>query len=188
MRRGRAGLSGALVVATVALTSCVGIGAVDRGRVTAEAQQRGGGVTTALVDEAIAAVAAETGADPLVVHAVTATLARVTVVVPAADGAGREAWTYGTSGLYGGRGLEGPDRPDEPGGEPFPVAVGDLDVDGATAAARAAAGPGLWVASVTIGRPATGGEPATTVAVDDGSGPTPVVIDADGAVVPEGPR
>lgn len=188
--RGRASLAGALVVAAVALTSCVGAGAVNQGAVTAEVQRRGGGVTTALVDDALAAVAEETGEDPLVVHSITATLATVVIVVPATDGSGgRESWRYGTSGIYGGRGLEGPDVAEEPAFETFPVRVGDLDVDAHGATAREAGGPGRWVESYTVARPAAGAEPVTTVVVADGvDAPSPVVLDADGAIVVEGAR
>lgn len=187
--RGRASRVGALAVVTMALTSCVGIGAVNRGAVTAEAQRRGGGVTTALVDEAVAAVAEATGEDPVVVHSITATLAQVAIVVPATDGSGgRERWTYGTSGLYGGKGLAGPEVAEEPAFETFPVGVGDLDVDGDVATAREEAGPGRWVESYTVARPAAGAEPVTTVVVTDGVTPSPVVLDADGEPVVEGAR
>lgn len=194
-RRGRTSLVATLAVAAVGLTSCVGIGAVDHGGLTAEAQRRGGGVTTGLVDDAVAALAEATGEDPLQVHSITAALTVVTIVVPAADGSGgREQWRYGTSGLYGGRGLTGPDVAAAPAPAPFPVAVGDLDVDGAVATAtaeagaRAGSGSRRWVESVTVARPAEGAEPVTTVVVTDGGLPTPVLIDADGDVIPEGLR
>ena len=190
MRSGRTSLAGALVVAAVALTSCVGIGAVNRGAVVRQAQQRGGGITTGLVDEALAAVAERTGEDPVAVHSITATLAQVVVVVPATDGSGgRESWTYGTSGQLGGKGLEGPTPVAEPAFETFPVAVGDLDVDAHVVTARDAVGPGRWVESYAVARPAAGAEPVTTVVVTDGVDvPSPVVLDADGAIVVEGVR
>ncbi len=177
-----------MVVAAVALTSCVGIGAVNRGSVTREAQERGGGITSALLDDAIAAVAEETGTDPLQVHSVTARLAQVTIVVPATDGSGgREAWTYGTSGLYGGKGLEGPAVAEEPAFGTFPLAAGAIDVDALAATARDEAGPGRWVDAVTVARPAEGAEPITTVVVTDGATtPSNVQFDAAGELLLEG--
>lgn len=188
-RRGRTSLAGALVVAAVALTSCAGIGTVNQGRLTAQAQQRGGGVTTGLVDEAIAAVAEASGRDPLEVHSLTAALTVVTIVVPASDGSGgREEWRYGTSGLYGGRGVEGPSVSEAPAFGTFPLAVGDLDVDGAVDTAFAETGPGRWVQTYTVARPADGAEPVTTVVVAGAGAPSPVLLDADGAVIGEGLR
>lgn len=188
--RGRTGLAAALVVTAAALTSCVGLGAEGEGRVVAEAQRRGGGVTTGLVDDAIAAVAAETGTEPLVVHSITAELAAVTVVVPAADGSGaRDQWRYGTSGLIaGGRGLDGPERVAAPADGTFPVAIGDLAVDEAADTARAAGDPGAWVDSITVARPGEGADPVMTVEVTAGGLPTTVVVDLDGTLTPEGAR
>lgn len=170
-------------VVALALASC-GIGAMSQDELTAEARGRGGGVTTSLVDEAIAAVAAETGQDRLTVTSITATLAQVTIAV-----AGSGSWTYGTSGLYGGRGLTGPTA-DGPGaaGRAFPVATGELDVDAAGATARDAVGPGTWVESVTVTRPAEGAEPSLAVVVTDGAASATVVVDATGAIVVEGSR
>lgn len=175
-----------MLVAAVALTSCVGIGAVTEGSVVREAQARGGGITTDLVDEAIAEVAAATGQSPLEVHAITATLARVEIVVPAAGG-GRDTWTYGTSGVFGGKGLEGPEPELAPAFAFFPVEAGQVDVDALAAAAREeAGGAGRWVESVTIARPADGAEPVTTVVVTDGGVPSNVMFDAAGQLVLEG--
>jgi hypothetical protein len=190
MRNRRSSLAGALVVVSVALTSCVGIGAVNRGAVVRQAQQRGGGITTGLVDQALTAVAEQTGEDPVAVHSITATLAQVVVVVPATDGSGgRESWTYGTSGQFGGKGLGGPTPVAEPAFAPFPVAAGDLDVDGLVDVARDAVGPGRWVESFSVARLAEGGEPITTVVVTDGvSVPSPIQFDAEGVVVVEGAR
>ncbi|HEV7722018.1 MAG TPA: hypothetical protein VGO60_12060 [Iamia sp.] len=168
----------ALVVAALALTSCAGIGTVSQEEVTAEAQRRGGGITTHLVDAAVEAVAEETGRDPLPVHSITATLAQVTIVVPSADGSpGRDAWTYGTSGLYGGRGLTGPAVAGESAGGIFAVATGDLDVDTAGATARDAGGPGTWVESVTVARPGEGAEPVVSVVVTDGAVSQTIVVE-----------
>jgi len=188
-RRGRTGLAAALLVAALVLTSCVGIGATGEGAVTAEAQRRGGGITTDLVDEAIAAVTRETGVDPLVVHSITAELAAVTIVVPARDGsAGGDRWRFGTSGLYGGKGLDGPAAAGEQAAATFAVAVGDLAVDAAVATARAAAAPGAWVESIAVARPIGGGDPVVEVEVRAGDLPTTVVVDLRGAVVAEGDR
>jgi hypothetical protein len=165
----------------LALASC-GIGAVSQDDLTAEAQGRGGGVTTSLVDEAIAAVADEVGRDPLLVRSITATLAQVTIVVDGGD-----AWTYGTSGLYGGRGLSGPE-PSGSGGAAFPVSPGAIAVDAGGATARDAVGPGTWVESVTVTRPGEGAAIAQAVRVTDGVTPATVVVDATGAIVVEGAR
>lgn len=177
----------AVAVAAVALTSCVGLGAENQGRTTAAAQRRGGGVTSALVDDAIEAVADETGADPLQVHSITARLAEVVVVVPAADG-GREEWRYGTSGLYGGRGLGGPEPSTTPVEGTFAVAPGDVDVDAAVDTARPQGDPGAWVDHLVVARPSEGAEPVVTVEVTAGSLPTTVVVGVDGAALPEGAR
>jgi hypothetical protein len=172
-RRGWIGL----VVAGLALTSC-GFGTVSQDDVTAEARRRGGGVTSDLVAAAIEAVADETGQDPLRVHSITATLAQVTVVVPATDGSGRrETWTYGTSGRYGGRGLAGPVVGAGPAAGTFPVAADGVDVDAAAATARDAGGPGRWVESVTVIRPGEGAEPVRSVVVTDGVSPQTVVVE-----------
>jgi hypothetical protein len=181
------GFMATLLVAAVALTSCVGIGAVTEGDVRTRAQERGGGVTTNLVDDAIAEVSAATGQRPLEVHSITATLAQVTIVVPAEGGNGRDAWTYGTSGLLGGKGLEGPTPAAEPAFATFPVEVGQLDVDGLADRAREeAGGAGRWVDSVTVARLSEGAEPITTVVVTDGGVPSPIQFDADGELVLEG--
>jgi hypothetical protein len=173
-------------VAAVALTSCVGIGAVTEGDVVKKAQERGGGVTSNLVDDAIAEVSAATGERPLAVQSITATLAQVTIVVPAAEGTGRDSWTYGTSGLLGGKGLTGPTPAADRAYAPFPVEVGQLDVDGLADRARTEAGPGRWVDSVTVARLADGAEPTTTVVVTDGGVPSPVQFDAAGELLLEG--
>lgn len=170
-----------VVAGALALSSC-GIGAVSQAELTAEAQGRGGGITTGLVDEAIEAVAEETGQEPLVASSITAMLAQVAIVV---DG---QTWTYGTSGLYGGRGLTGPTAGGATGGGGFPVAPGDLDVDAAGATARDAVGPGTWVESVTAIRPGEGADPALRVAVTDGTLSATVVVDTTGALVVEGSR
>ncbi|HEX7134618.1 MAG TPA: hypothetical protein VF228_18740 [Iamia sp.] len=168
-----------VVGAALALTSCAGIGTVSQDEVTAEAQRRGGGVTTDLVDAAVEAVADETGQDPLPVHSITATLAQVTIVVPAGDGSPRrESWTYGTSGRYGGRGLGGPELVAAPPTGIFPVAPGDLDVDAAGATAREAGGPDSWVQTVTVTRPSEGAQPTLSVVVTDGSNSQTIVVEA----------
>lgn len=186
--RGRTGFVVTLAMAAVVLTSCVGIGAVTEGDVIERAQERGGGVTTNLVDGAIAEVSAATGQRPLEVHSITATLAQVTIVVPAAEGAGRDAWTYGTSGLLGGKGLDGPTPVAEPALAPFPVEVEQIDVDGSADRARDEAGPGRWVESVTIARLSEGSEPITTVVVTDGGVPSSIQLDVTGELVLEGER
>ncbi len=150
MRRAVKVMVGLIVVS--ALTGCVGIGAVNRGAVTSEAQRRGGGVTGALVEEAFAAVEAEVGRPLDTVVSATATLATVVVVVD--DGAGPVSYRYGTSGLYGGRGVEGPERvvpADEVPARTFPAsAVSAEAFDAAVDRARAAAPEGAWVDSVTV--------------------------------------
>lgn len=183
----RAGMVVTGVVVALALTSCVGIGAVNRGGVTVEAQRRGGGVTGALVEDALDAVAAEAGVDPLPVETLTAELAQVVVVVGPEEARPREAYRYGTSGLYGGRGVE---RTDTPGGvelDPFPAdEVDAAGVDAALAAARAGR-PGWWVDSLVVARPAPGQPPLVTVTLTDGAREESVTATTEGRLV-EVPR
>lgn len=189
--RGRATALAVVVVAALGLTSCVGIGAVNRGAVTARAQERGGGVTAGLVADALDAVAEASGQDPLRVQALTASFTTVTLVVAGSGGdGGLESWRYGTSGMYGGRGVTGP----EPvGGEVvagtlFTAEEAGLDgLDAMVDRARATAGrPGGWVETVTVTRPVAGEAPTVTLLVSDRGHEVAVVMAPDGTPVEGG--
>lgn len=188
MRRWR--IWAAALVAAVALASCTGIGAVDQRELEEEAQDRGGGVTQGLVDEALAAIAEKSGRDPLYVLTLTATLGQVTVVVPSEDGTAAETWRYGTSGLLGGKGLEGPERSGPASGASFTAEQAGLDdLDAAVAAARRDVGrPDAWVEGIAVGQTSAEASPLTTVQLADAAGQQQVVLAPDGTLVGEGPR
>jgi hypothetical protein len=183
----RISLLGAVAVAALGLSSCVGIGAVNQGSVTRRAQERGGGVTTDLVADALAAVAAETGDPTLRVHTLTAELAAVTVVV-AGDQPGRlTSWRYGTSGLYGGRGLAGPDPVRAGGGEAVSAALfgpdeaGLDELDAMVERVIESSGVvGGWVETATVARPGPGAAPTVTFVVTDDLREATVVVGGDG--------
>lgn len=177
-------------LAAVALASCSSAGAVDESELRAEAQSRGGGVTAGLIADALDEISEESGVDPLRLLGVTASLGQVQVVVPSPDGTAAETWRYGTSGLLGGRGLEGPDRTGAASGASFTAAEAGLDgLDAALDGARRATGRvDGWVQSLTVTRPSSDVAPLTTVVLVDAAGQEQVVLGPDGEVVGEGPR
>jgi len=169
----RAGL-GALAIVAVA-TGC--IGSTTRASFDDEVHRRGGGLSQDLVHDAVAAVgrAQHAGpADQVRLVSVTVQPARVAVdaqVPRTTDDV--DAYTFGSSGMYGGKGLGGPqpvhrsstDQPLE--SSTFDVTdagVGRFDrmVDRAIDAAHL---PGGYATGATISRPLAGQPPQTVVTV-----------------------
>ena len=125
--------------------------------------------------DAVAELEEELGVD-VRVASLTLALTRVDVLVPTSGRSGSlDAYRYGTSGAFGGRGFSGPtpvaaDPGDLREGAAFdPDDAGLEHLDAVVDDARAVAAlPGAWVARVEVRRDATAGEPRTTVTVSDG--------------------
>lgn len=189
-RTARLGALTVALVAAVGLSSCVGIGAVNRDAVDRRARERGGGITADLVGDAVEAVASEIGDDTPQVLTLVASFSEVDLVVADPSSPDRaQRWRYGTSGLYGGRGLTGPE-PERGAGEQVtgrlytPEQAGLARLDAMVDTALEEAGlPDGWVERATVARPAAGRAPATTLAVTDGYAEVTVVVDPDGTVV-----
>ncbi len=188
MRRWRS--TAAAVAVAIVLSSCTGIGSIDRGELEAEAESRGGGITAGQIEDALAAVGEASGRDPLEVLSIRATLGQVEVVVPSSDGTAAESWRYGTSGLLGGKGLAGPERTGPASGAAFTAEEAGLDaLDRSLDSARVDAGrPDGWVESVTVDQVSSEALPLTTVQLADAAGQEQVVLGPDGRLVGEGPR
>lgn len=108
--RGRPGPGALLLAALVAvavLAACVG--SISKEALDEEMRSRGGnGIGEHLVVGAVEAVMDDLGADDIELRSLTASPARVTMEVRVPGTENLDAYSFGTSGLYGGRGLDGP--------------------------------------------------------------------------------
>ncbi|HEY8546422.1 MAG TPA: hypothetical protein VIL36_15290, partial [Acidimicrobiales bacterium] len=187
------------VAATLAVALAVALAAgcsVSSHDVVEEARARGGGLSGELVAVAVGAVAEDQDVDTPALRSVTVVFTRVIleVAMPADGGlAGAEevvAYELGTSGRFGGRGLDGPEEVELPvTGEPLGPSLFTLDQAGVdrfdamvTTALREADLDGGYAAVATIARPAGGGDPETVVTVTDGRREVDVTFGPDGAV------
>ena len=157
-----------------------------------EVHARGGGLSQQLVLDGIVAVAEHQHTNPVHLRSITVQPARVAfeAQVPGTT-SDLDAYTFGTSGMYGGGGLSGP--------EPVHTNSTDPPLEGTTFTAHAAGIehfdttvdqaldeaklPGGWASSASISRPVGGGDPQTTVTVTNRRRTVAVTFDADGSVL-----
>lgn len=181
----------ALAGAVAALVPASCVGSVTAGTLDEEVRSRGGGLGQDLVLEAVDAVEAELGVEAVELRLVTLAPSQVhmEVRVPGTE-RDVDSWSYGTSGLYGGRGLRGPDPVAVSASGPpietllFRVADARLDrldatVDEAIAQAGLAGG---YAQSATVSRAGGGPGPVTTVTVTDDRSTVVVTFAPDGTV------
>ncbi len=181
----------ALAGALAALVPASCVGSVTAGALDEEVRSRGGGLGQSLVLDAVDTVEAELGVEAVELRLVTLAPSQVhmEVRVPGTE-RDVDSWSYGTSGLYGGRGLSGPDPVAVSAGGPpietllFRPADARLDRFDATVdeAIAQAALDGGYAQSATISRPGGGQGPVTTVTVTDDRATVVVTFAADGSV------
>jgi hypothetical protein len=100
----------ALVAVLGAATTAGCIGSETRESFDDEVHARGGGLTQELVIEAVDAVEEDTGADALKLRSFTTSAGRVSLEVQVPGSLeDLDSYSFGSSGLYGGGGLDGPD-------------------------------------------------------------------------------
>ena len=178
-----------LVAAATGLMACVG--SVQPGDLEEEAQSRGGGLSREVVLDAVAAVADEQGEATPQLRSVSVVPSHVAleVRVPGTT-EDLDAYDYGTSGLYGGRGLDGPEpvarssteeslessvfTAEDAGVRRFDTMV-DTALDEADL-------PGGYASGATISRPAATGDPQTVVTVTNRRRTVSVTMSPDAEV------
>lgn len=177
--------------ALLTLTTGACVGSVTRETFDAEVRERGGGLSQDTVLDAVVAVADDQATDPVQLRSITISPARVSMEVRVPGSAEDvDAYAYGTSGLYGGRGLDGPtpvarsstETPLESSvftAEAAGVRVFDRMVDSAIEEADL---PGGYATGATVRRPSAGAEPLTTVTVTDERRTVTVTLSPTGAV------
>jgi hypothetical protein len=179
------------LVALVGASATAGcIGSETRESFDEEVHARGGGLTQELVIDAVDAVEEDTGADTIKLRSFTTSAGRVSLEVQVPGSVeDLDSYSYGSSGLYGGGGLDGPDPVARSGSEaPLEAQVFTLDeagidrfdamVDQAIAEADL---PGGWAssASVTRGEQAA---PVISVTVTNVRRTVSVIFAPDGTV------
>jgi hypothetical protein len=188
--RGRGPLMVALA-AVLALTGCVG--SITRQDLDHEMRARGsGGMGQRLALSAVEAVREELGTDDVQLRSLTLSPGRAVLEVRV-DGPtdALDAYHYGTSGLYGGGGLDGPTplqvNPEAPplDDQVFWARDAGLDrlndmVDEARGAADLARG---YVDRVTINRPNDVADPVISIIVTDQRATATVAFGPDGSVL-----
>lgn len=132
------------------------------------------------------------GADGIRVRSVNVTPGAVVMQVQVpGDPEELDTYRFGSSGMYGGHGLDGPTPVARSGGEPpidaqvfEPSAAGVDRLDEMVAAALDAAGiEGGYATAASIGRPGDGGDPVTSVSVTNERRSASVRFSPDGSVV-----
>lgn len=179
----------AAVVAFV-LASCVG--SVDQDEFNDEVHERGGGLSHEVIDDAVAAVAADQGIEAVQVRSMSVMPGRVALEVRVPGSIEDvDAYTYGTSGMFGGEGLDGPEPVHTSAVEqPLESAVFTTEqagiqrfddlVDQAIAEADL---PGGYATGATIDRPEGSRQPVVEVTVTNARRTVTVVFTADGTLV-----
>lgn len=172
------------------LASCVG--SVDQDEFNDEVRERGGGLSHDVIDDAVAMVAADQGIASVQLRSLSVMPGRVALEarVPGSI-EDVDAYTYGTSGMFGGEGLDGPEpvhtSPVDP---PLESAVFTTEqagierfddlVDQAIAEADL---PGGYATAATIDRPEGRGQPQVEVSVTNARRTVMVRFAADGTLV-----
>lgn len=174
----------------MALAGCVG--SIDGQAFEREVQARGGGLDGELVLDALEAVEDELGTDDVRLRSLDVRPGYVTLEVQVPHAPDElDAYRYGSSGRYGGRGL-GEARPvprnaaEPPLAEqlfsPAEAGLGDLDavVDEALAAAEVRGG---YTSDASVRRVPGGAGPVITVTVTNERRTVVVTFAADGSLV-----
>ncbi|HMG45575.1 MAG TPA: hypothetical protein VK611_29855 [Acidimicrobiales bacterium] len=183
---GRVILAGAATV----LVACVG--SVTRDDLQEEVESRGGGLSQEVLLDAVAAVADDQGEATPRLRSVSVVASHVAleVMVPGTT-EDLDAYDFGTSGMFGGRGLDGPEPVARSSTEESlestvftAEAAGlrrfDAMVDAALEEADLARG---HASGATIARPAAGTDPQTTITVSDRRRTVSVTFGPDAVVV-----
>lgn len=181
---------------TVALVLASCVGSVDQDTFNDEVHERGGGLSHKVVDDAVAAVAADQGITSVQLRSLSVMPGRVALEVRVPGSIEDvDAYTYGTSGMFGGEGLDGPEpvhtSPVDP---PLESAVFTTEqagverfddlVDQAIAAADL---PGGHATGATIDRPVGSRQPQVEVTVTNERRSVMVTFTADGTLVEVAP-
>lgn len=185
------GLFMVALAAVLALTGCVG--SITRDDLDEEIRARGtAGMGQRLALGAVDAVREELRTDDVDVRSLTLSPGRAALEVRV-DGPTEalDAYHYGTSGLYGGKGLDGPTpvqlSPDGPSldDQVFPAGSAGLERlnDMVDEARRQADLRGGYVDRVTISRPNDVPDPVINIIVTDQRTTTTVAFAPDGTVV-----
>ena len=157
------------VLGVAVLGGC--IGSISDEDFDRKVQERGGGLSEDLTQEAVAALRDELHGDSVELTLISVMPSRVVMEVRVPGTAeDLDQYSYGTSGAHGGVGLDGPEpipHQESLEGELFradQVALDDIDemVDTALAEADLAGG---YAEGVSISRPGTGSDLGITVAV-----------------------
>jgi hypothetical protein len=182
--------------ATIAVTTAflVGgcVGSIDRGEFDDEVHARGGGLSQDVIVDAVDEVGAAQDEATVQMRSVTVMPGRVAleVRVPGTP-EDVDAYTFGTSGMFGGGGLDGPEPVTTSAtDQPLESSVFTLEqagverFDGMVDEALTQADlPGAYATSATIHRPAGSPAPQIEVSVTNDRRSVSVTFAADGTVL-----
>ena len=187
-RRGRLGAAAALL-AVGSFTAC--IGSQTREEFEEEMHLRGGGLSQRLVDDAVGAVEERLHVDELKLRSLDVSPGRVAMEIQVPQSTeDLDSYGYGTSGMYGGGGLSGP----EPVARSFDEAALEAQVftleqagvdhldDTVDAAVDEADLPGGYATAADVVRLAGQPQPQTSVTVTNVRRTVTVVFAPDGTV------
>jgi hypothetical protein len=177
--------------AVLAVTGCVG--SITREDLDEEMRSRGsGGIGQQLAVGAVGAVLEELGTEDVELRSLTLSPGRAVLEVRV-DGAtdGLDAYHYGTSGLYGGNGLDGPTpvqvSPDGPPLDGQVFRAGDAGLDGLNDMVEEALLwadlPAGYVDRVSVSRSSDVADPVISIIVTNQRVTTTVAFALDGSVL-----